>query len=193
VVCGAQWGTRCSLKGKDPTQGPFRSDQWCQNKAINRMIGSGTPNIHSNAPSVAKHLMFSIRLQFVLKERIASRQIGAGEILTDGFPAARSTSAMRKASIENPVAARGLLLPFSFICSRLLDWPRGPRHERVRSAYKRLLQANPAAACRGGVFIWEPDRLPKLLRFADQPSCFGKHAVPRIIRCVALEYACDRF
>ena len=50
VVCGAQWGTWCSSKGKGPARGLF--DQWCQNKAISRMIGSGTPNSQSNAPFV---------------------------------------------------------------------------------------------------------------------------------------------
>src|SRR5581483_5290277 len=47
-----QRSARCKQEAKQ--KAPFRGllAQWCQNSAINRMIGSGTPSSHRSAPLV---------------------------------------------------------------------------------------------------------------------------------------------
>src|SRR6185312_15915783 len=95
------------------------------------------------------------------KERIASRQIGAGEVLTTGFHSTQrhqrreSRASASDSAVDLEARCREGLLPFALISSHLLDWPRGLRHGRLQPAYKK---APPSEPCRGlprwGFLFW---------------------------------------
>jgi hypothetical protein len=102
--------------------------------------------------------MFCICLQFVLKERIASRQIGAGEILTGGFGPAPPTSARifqpadsRHAFFRPPLV---YLIGHAALAMGGFRWP-----------VKRLLQVKPRRGLPWWGFLLGQIASAKLLRF----------------------------
>ena len=84
-------------KEKAPGRGLF--DQWCQNNAINRMIGSGTPSSQSNAPFV-KSMSSSSKVDglVTLEGRHGSR-VSKGIIRRRPAARHRSGSASRRRQI----------------------------------------------------------------------------------------------